>query len=136
MVSTLPKHIALISWTCLASCQTYYQDQSPNLHLVSQLPMFIYSIMLEVEKKAIQHNLSLTGHCTDSTSNALNALLMLAMPTKYLVEEFDVTYLGLSRPDYFLFAPFCSRYPSIAYLCWDHLERIVPSDPNKDMQVN
>ena len=96
----------------------------------------IYSIMLEVEKKAIQHNLSLTGNCTDSASNALNALLMLATPTKYLVEEFDVTYLGLSRPDYFLFAPFCSRYPSIAYLCWDHLERIVPSDPNKDMQVN
>ena len=66
----------------------------------------IYSIMLEVEKKAIQHNLSLTGNCTDSASNALNTLLMLATPTKYLVEEFDVTYLGLSRPDYFLFAPF------------------------------
>ena len=66
---------------------------------------------LETETKAwhlkgIQHNLSLTGHCTDSASNALNALLMLATPTKYLVEELDVTYLELSRPDYFLFAPF------------------------------
>ena len=85
----------------------------------------IYAIMLEVEKRAMTHSLSLTGHCTDSASNSLKALLQLATPTDYLV-ELGVTYLGLSRPDFFLFAPFFrSRYPSIAYPCWDHSGRTV-----------
>ena len=78
----------------------------------------VYSIMLEVEKIAMKHKLSLTGHCTDSAANTLNGLLILATPTKFLVEKLGVTYLGLSRPDYHLFAPFFrSHYPSIVYPC-------------------
>lgn len=86
----------------------------------------VYCLMLEVEKKAMKHDLSLTGHCTDSASNALNALLMLATPTRYLAKDLNVAYLGLSRPDFYLFAPFFrSSYPSIAYPCWDHSGRTV-----------
>ena len=85
----------------------------------------IYCIMLEVEKKAIKHSLSLTGHCTDSASNSLNALITLATPTEHLVKELKVAYLGLQRTDYYLFAPFFRLYPSIAYPCWDHSGRTV-----------
>ena len=40
----------------------------------------IYALMLGVEKQAASHYVSLTGHCTDSSLNALNALLKLAYP--------------------------------------------------------
>ena len=83
----------------------------------------IFAIMFEVEQKASTHNLSLIGHCTDSASNSLNALLKLATPIQYLLDH-DICFLGLSRKDYFLFAPFFrSGFPSIAYPCWDHSGR-------------
>ena len=53
----------------------------------------IYSLMLTVEQKAEKYNLSLVGHCTDSASNALNALLKLATATQHLVKQ-DVHFLG------------------------------------------
>lgn len=85
----------------------------------------LYAIMLTVEQKACRHGLSLVGHCMDSASNALNALLLLATPTRYLVGQ-NISFLGLSLPDYFLFSPFLrTAYPSIAYPCWDHSGRTV-----------
>jgi CTP synthase (UTP-ammonia lyase) len=35
----------------------------------------IYSIMIEVEKQCAHYGVPLVGHCTDSASNALNALI-------------------------------------------------------------
>ena len=46
----------------------------------------IYAPTLEVEQRAFTHNLSLIEHCTDSASNALNALLKLATPTKLFMK--------------------------------------------------
>lgn len=86
----------------------------------------VYAMMLEVERRASRHSLSLVGHCTDSASNALNALLKLATPTEYLVDNLKVSFLGLRRTDFYLFAPFFrSGFPSIAYPCWDHSGRTV-----------
>ena len=41
----------------------------------------ILALMLEVEKKC--HKLPLVGHCTDSASNALKGLIMLASPSTF-----------------------------------------------------
>ena len=85
----------------------------------------IYTVMLQVEQKALAHNVSLIAHCTDSAPNALNALLKLATPSQFLITK-GVVFLSLQRKDYYLFAPFVhSSYPSIAYACWDHSGRTV-----------
>ena len=85
----------------------------------------LYAIMLEVERKAAIHNVSLIGHCTDSASNSLNALIKLATPSPYLVKN-KISFLGLNMKGYFLFAPFFRcKFPSIAYACWDHSGRTV-----------
>ena len=85
----------------------------------------LYAVMLEVEHKAAAHNVSLIGHCTDSASNSLNALIKLATPSGYLVTH-KISFLGLKLKGYHLFAPFFrNNYPSIAYACWDHSGRTV-----------
>ena len=85
----------------------------------------LYAIMLEVERKAAAHNVSLIGHCTDSASNSLNALIKLATPTGYLVKH-KISFLGLKLKGFYLYAPFfCNNFPSIAYACWDHSGRTV-----------
>ena len=85
--------------------------------------------MLEVERRAEKCSLPSVGHCTDSASNALNALnalIFLASPSTYVLSELSLSFLGLSRQDYFFFAPFLRQaYPSIAYPCWDHSGRAV-----------
>ena len=86
----------------------------------------ILALMLEVERRAEKCSLPLVGHCTDSASNALNALIFLASPSTYVLSELSLSFLGLSRQDYFFFAPFLRQaYPSIAYPCWDHSGRTV-----------
>lgn len=106
---------------CLPDMLTGSIPEAPSGVTASHL----YAIMLTVEQKACRHRLSLVGHCTDSASNALNALLLLATPTRYLVGQ-NISFLGLSLPDYFLFSPFLrTAYPSIAYPCWDHSGRTV-----------
>ena len=80
----------------------------------------IFALMLEVEKKAANYNVSLIGHCTDSALNALNALWKLATPTEYLFNR-GIPFLGLRCKGYYLLAPFFQEgFPSIAYACWDH----------------
>ena len=61
---------------------------------------YLYAIMLEVERKAAAHKVSLIGHCTDSASNSLNALIKLATPSDYLVEH-KISILGLKFKGYF-----------------------------------
>ena len=65
----------------------------------------LYAVMLEDERKAAAHNVSLIGHCTDSASNSLNALIKLATPSGYLVAH-KISFLGLKLKGYHLFAPF------------------------------
>ena len=85
----------------------------------------IFAMMLEVEKMASTRCLSLVGHCTDSASNALSALLKLAIPVTYQHAKLMVTFLGLHRPDFHFLAPFLRpQYPSIAYPCWNHSSRM------------
>ena len=80
----------------------------------------IFALMLEVEKKAANYNVSLIEHCTDSALNALNALWKLATPTEYLFNR-GIPFLGLRCKGYYLLAPFFREgFPSIAYACWDH----------------
>lgn len=82
----------------------------------------ILAIMLEIERKARKHNIPLIGHCTDSASNALNALVKLASPSTYTSDSLH--FLGLDRAGFVFFAPFLKDgYPSIAILCWDHSSR-------------
>ena len=83
----------------------------------------IYSLMMTVEEKAAKVNLSITGHCTDSASNALGALEKLAMPSA-LLTSFGIKYIGLSMHGFNYVAPILREgYPSIAYPCWDHSAR-------------
>ena len=85
----------------------------------------LYALMLEIERKAAVHNVSLIGHCTDSASNSLKALIKLATPSGYLVEH-KISFLGLKLNGFNLYAPFFrSNFPSIAYACWDHSGRTV-----------
>ena len=65
----------------------------------------LYAIMLEVERKVAAYNVSLIGHCTDSASNSLNALIKLATPTGYLVKH-KISFLGLKLKGFYLYAPF------------------------------
>lgn len=82
--------------------------------------------MLEVEKKALEVNLLLVGHCTDSAANALNALTKHVSPGTYGSLSSIPAFLGLSRVDFIFFVPFLHpRYPAIAYPCWDHSARTV-----------
>lgn len=83
----------------------------------------ILAQMFEVEKKCF--NLPLIGHCTDSASNALKGLILLASPATY--HKYDsIKYVGLPLSDYCFFAPVLRPpYPSIAYPCWDHSGRTV-----------
>ena len=86
----------------------------------------IFSLMMEVEKNAFRHGVPLVGHSTDSASNALSGLVMLASPATYSGVDGDIAYLGLPRPDFTCFAPILRPgYPSIAYPCWDHSGRTV-----------
>ena len=79
--------------------------------------------MMEVEKHSGNHTLPLIGHCTDSASNALNALVKLASPATYSKLKSPLNFLGLPM-DNFVFAPVIhSSFPSIAYPCWDHSGR-------------
>ena len=78
----------------------------------------IYSIMIEVEKQCSHYGVPLVGHCTDSASNALNALIKLASPTTFLC-ELSLKFVGLPRQDFIFYAPVLrAGYPSIAYPCW------------------
>lgn len=67
----------------------------------------IHSMMLIEHTK---YNLSLVGHCTDSASNSLNALLKLATPSQYLV-DCGVSLFGLKLKSFYLFAPFLRKEP-------------------------
>ena len=85
----------------------------------------VFALMMEVEKNAAKHGVSLVGHCTDSASNALSGLRMLASPKTYDMNR-DIQFLGLPREDFVFFAPMLRcGYPSIAYPCWDHSGRTV-----------
>ena len=85
----------------------------------------IYSVMIEVEKQCAHYGVPLLGHCTDSASNALNALIRLASPTTFL-SGLDIKFVGLPRQDFVFYAPVLRNgYPSIAYPCWDHSGRTV-----------
>ena len=85
----------------------------------------IYSIMIEVEKQCAHYGVPLVGHCTDSASNALNALIKLASSSTFLCEQ-NIKFVGLARQDFIFYAPvFRNGYPSIAYPYWDHSGRTV-----------
>ena len=80
--------------------------------------------MMEVKKVALRHGVSLVGHCTDSASNALSALLTRSSPSTYKHVVESATFMGLPRKDFTFFAPIlCPGFPSIAYPCWNHSGR-------------
>ena len=86
----------------------------------------ILALMLECEKWSLTYGLPVVGHCTDSASNALSALIMLASPSTYSNMNKIPMFIGLSMPDYCFFAPILRPpYPAIAYPCWDHSGRTV-----------
>ena len=71
--------------------------------------------MMEIEKCCKEHDLSLIGHCTDSASNSLNALIWLATPQTYKHCSEEITFLGLDMKGFVFFASVAKKYPSIAY---------------------
>ena len=86
----------------------------------------ILALMLECEKWALKYSLPVVGHCTDSASNALSALILLATPSTYSVLDKAPMFIGLSSANYRFYAPiFRTPYPAIAYPCWDHSGRTV-----------
>lgn len=86
----------------------------------------VLALMLESEKWALNYSLPVVGHCTDSASNALSALIMLATPSTYSDVNKVPMFVGLSNKSYQFYAPlFRPPYPSIAYPCWDHSARTV-----------
>ena len=93
--------------------------------------------MMEVEKRAAKYDLPLIGHCTDSASNALKALIKNASPNTYKNLQTDLKFLGLDADDFVYFAPvLCSGYPCISYPCWDHSSRTsVRNLMNQNIQI-
>jgi len=86
----------------------------------------VFALMLEVERRASTHGLSLVGHCTDSASNALVALTKLASPVTFLPVQSNMSFVGLKREDFIFFAPvFRPNFASVSYPCWDHSGRMV-----------
>ena len=86
----------------------------------------IFGIMMEIEKYSKAYNLSLVGHCTDSASNSLNALITLALPKTYKILHLSkgIKFIGLNMKGFVFCAPILRKnYPSIAYPCWDHSSR-------------
>ena len=82
--------------------------------------------MFECEKWALKYSLPVVGHCTDSASNALSALIMLATPSTYSNLDKVPMFIGLSSHQYRFYAPILRPpYPAIAYPCWDHSGRTV-----------
>lgn len=53
----------------------------------------IYALMITVEEKACERRLALTGHCTDSATNSLAALEILAIPDS--LQRMGVKYISL-----------------------------------------
>ena len=71
----------------------------------------------------MKNSVPLVGHCTDSASNALNALIKLASPTAFLC-ELNIKFVGLPCQYFIFYAPVLRYdYTSIAYPCWDHSGR-------------
>ena len=86
----------------------------------------IFGLMMEIEKQSKTYNLSLIGHCTDSASNSLNALIKLAMPKTYKSLDCtkDIKFISLNTQGFIFYALILrKKYPSIAYPCWDHSSR-------------
>ena len=97
----------------------------------------IFSLMMEVEKRAAKYDLPLIGHCTDSASNALKALIKNASPNTYKNLQTDLKFLGLDADDFVYFAPVLRLgYPCISYPCWDHSSRTsVRNLMNQNIQI-
>ena len=86
----------------------------------------ILALMFESENWALNYSLPVIGHCTDSASNALSALIMLATPSTYSHLDKIPMFVGLSNPNFRFYAPILRPpYPAIAYPCWDHSGRTV-----------
>lgn len=75
--------------------------------------------MIAIDKQAAKHKIPLTGHCTDSASNALKGLTLLSTPSCF--NGYSIKFIGLPIFEYHFFSPLLRPpYPSIAYPCWDH----------------
>ena len=86
--------------------------------------LHIFAMMMTVEKHCSKFALSLIGHCTDSASNSLRALITLATPSTYVKVNSNLKFLGLPISGFAYFASVLRKgYPSIAYPCWDHCGR-------------
>jgi len=60
--------------------------------------------MLEIEKQAMTHSLTLVGHCTDSVGNSLCALVKLASPSTFHKFDDNIWFVGLKMKE-FVFLP-------------------------------
>ena len=86
--------------------------------------LHIFAVMMTIEKLCNKYELSLVGHCTDSASNSLRALVTLATPSTYVNISSNVKFLGLPMDGFVFYAPVLRKgYASIAYPCWDHCGR-------------
>jgi len=86
--------------------------------------LHIFALMMEVEKHSNKDSIPLIGHCTDSASNSLRALVTLASPKSYKGLKGMVRFLGLKMKGFVFFSPVLREdFPSIAYPCWDHCGR-------------
>lgn len=83
----------------------------------------IFALMLEIEKQAKCHSLTLVGHCTDSAGNSLCALVKLASPSTFQNFDNQIKFVGLKMKGFVFYAPILREVPSIAYPCWDHSGR-------------
>ena len=67
----------------------------------------IIIIMVEVEKHTVKYDLPFVGYCTDSATNALNALIKLTSPSTYSAHlpEKTIQFVGLSLSNFKFYAP-------------------------------
>jgi len=66
----------------------------------------LFAIMLDVEKRAKLYGVSLVGHCTDSASNLLSALIKLASPLTFTKFSQQIQFIGLKMKSLY----FCSHF--------------------------
>uniref|UniRef100_A0A1X7V256 Uncharacterized protein n=1 Tax=Amphimedon queenslandica TaxID=400682 RepID=A0A1X7V256_AMPQE len=132
-ISNAKQHIASVRQHCGLATEAYTFDlvdlkgEKPDM-LLGSIPeatkgvtgTHIFALIMAVEEKACEKRLALIGHCTDSATNSLAALKMLAIPDNN-IQKVGVKYIGLPMHGICYSAPKLHQgYPSITYPCWHH----------------
>ena len=84
----------------------------------------LFEVQKEIRKRCrdSQPQIALVGHSTDSAGFSLRLAKWMMTPHQHL-QDMGILYLGLGLPHERFLAPYFWKYPSIAYLDFEHNQR-------------